>query len=474
MDHADDLDLLQYWQSLMRRRTLIVAVALAAGVLAFLVSRFWLKPTYVSGALILIREANPQAPTLPAGAGALLSTLGGQPGSGMRLQALALLKTRRLAEAAKRDLGLPKEEYHIGGERTPVTEHTAALRVDSGKEGQIGIVVTAHRADLASGIANAYVKALQEYQQTDETSSAQRHLRFVQGQLEHTRRELADAEEALKSFQERNKVVAMESSAEEVQRRLWQLETELATTRMGLGESRERLSALKARLVQRARSEGAPAIANTQEVERLRGKLADLESTLVVEQRAYRDDHPHIQELRANIAAVQAELRSYMEKAVEAAHEGVLPELIDLEVAVIAGETREAALARERDRVQRQAARLPESVLHFGRLSRIVKEKGSLYEVLTQEYHRARMAVSKESVPVVLLDAAETPRGPSGPKHKRNAILGLMLGFMGGVALALILEWVTAVRAAGARPSGRERDRASDAAGRDLEPANRR
>src|SRR5690606_34914617 len=134
-----------------------------------------------------------------------------------------------------------------------------------------------------------YVKALEEYQETDEISSARSHLRFVEGQLERTKRELAEAEEALKSFQERQKVVAMDATAEEAQRRLWELDSELATTRVALGESRRRLSALRSRLVRRAQSEGAPAIANAQEVERLRGKLADLESTLVVEQRAYRD-----------------------------------------------------------------------------------------------------------------------------------------------------------------------------------------
>jgi len=472
--HADDLDLLQYWQALMRRRALIAGITLAAGLLAFLVSRFWLQPTYVSTAVILIRETNSQMSILPAGAGALLSTLGGQPTSGTRVQAMALLKARRLAEMVKRDLGLPEEEFAIGDERMPVTERSARLRVDSGREGQIEITVTAHKASLAAEIANAYVKALQEYQETDEISSARSHLRFVEGQLERTRRELAEAEEALKSFQERQKVVAMDATADQAQRRLWELDSELATTRVALGESRRRLSALRSRLVRRAQSEGAPAIANAQEVERLRGKLADLESTLVVEQRAYRDDHPRIQELKASSEAVRLELRKYMEQAVEAAYEGVLPELIDLEVAVIAGETREAALTRERARIQSQVDQLPASVLRFARLSREVKEKSALYEMLSQECHRARIAASKSSVPVVLLDAAETPKAPSSPKHKRNTLLGLILGLMAGVSLAVILDWMQAIRDATRRLPGHERDRVADTEPSDLEPARRR
>ena len=94
--------------------------------------------------------------------------------------------------------------------------------------------------------------------------------------------------------------------------------------------------------------------------------------------------------------------------------------------------------------------------------------------MLSQECHRARIAASKSSVPVVLLDAAETPNAPSGPRHKRNTLLGLILGFMAGVSLALILDWMQVIRAATRPLSGHERDRVADAEPSDLEPTRRR
>ena len=461
MDHADDLDLLYYWRVLLRARVMIALVAFVAAAATLLYTRFAMQPVYKTSAVILLRESSPAVLTIPSVAAQLVPGLAARSvgTSGQHLMALAILKSRRLATTVKQELKLP-ETFRIEGEGGAISESSATVKAESAKEGQIVITVAAHTGSLCADIANAYVKALEEYQQSDEASSSQRHMHYIETQLHRTQGEMDKAEDALKRFQERHEVVAMEADTAALQERLWKVDAEAATARIALDEARQRLSALRPRLVRRAESEGAPALANAAEVERLRGKLADAESALLVEKRAYTDEHPRIRELTATAESIRGALRAYMARSVEAAYEGTVPELIDLEVEVVAGATRETALRTERDRLQQQLRRLPETALQYARLTRDAKVKGSVFEMLSQEYYRAKMAVAQASYPVVALDSALAPKAPSSPKLKRNTLLGGLLGLLLGVMMALVLDWMRAAREPNRSLPGRERDRA--------------
>jgi len=464
LDHSDDLDLLYYWRVLMRARAAILVVGVTSGLIAWLYTHCTMKPFYRATAVILLRESSPPVLTIPSVAAALVPGLSRSPGaSGPQLMALALLKSRRLANVVKRDLKLPKS-FSIVGERGKVGPSSAMLKVDVGKEGQILITASTQKPSFCADLANAYVEALDEYQRSDEASSAQHHLHFVETQLYQTKGELETAEDALAQFQRRNQVIQMDASTSQVQDHLWKLDAEIASTRISLDESRKRLAALRPRLVKRAQSEGAPALANTTEIERLRGKLRDVESQLQVERRGYTDEHPRIRELKATADSLRGELRDYTAKSVAAAYEGAMPDLIDLEVAVIAGETKESALQAQRAALQRKASKLPATAVEFARLTREVKVKGSLYEMLAQEYSRAKMAVAQQSFPVVALDNAEGPGAPMRPRVKRNTAVGAFLGFFVAMMVALILDWMRTARNPNPPLSGRERDRAGDEA----------
>ncbi|NLC59321.1 MAG: hypothetical protein GX774_20980 [Armatimonadetes bacterium] len=474
MNHPDELALQRNLQTLWGARRVILLAALLVGAAAFVFSRFVMDPVYEADSVLLVRSANASPlSSLANSMGMLLPGKLTDSISNPRDEVLAILKSRRIARAVVRQLGL-QEAYKADSEAEAVTLLQEALRVQTGKENQIIIRAPGKSPRLAADIVNAFIRHLEEYQQTEESWSARRHLRFVEGRLLRAREDLRRAENALRAFQEGSGIVAADLSTAEVVKRTAEVETELANARVALGETKKRLEALRPRLVRRAGSAGAPPLANAGEVERLRGKLADLESELVVATGAYTEAHPQVRELRARIDEVKGQLREHQASAMKAAYEGIVPELIDLEVAAIAGQTRVEALGAELDRLRAFSGTLPRATLEYARLKREVEVQDQLYRTLSQRYHEARIAVEQSLLPVTVLDPAEPPERQSSPRVALITLLGLFFGLVGGALGVLLADWIRAVGSGGtpAERSGRMRDRVAEPE-RTLEPTAR-
>jgi len=65
----------------------------------------------------------------------------------------------------------------------------------------------------------------------------------------------------------------------------------------------------------------------------------------------------------------------------------------------------------------------------------------SIYTMLKKERENAKLESSKEIPPFSLVDPAEKPLSPSGPKVKLNVEIGLVLGLFTGVFLAFFQEY---------------------------------
>ena len=149
----------------------------------------------------------------------------------------------------------------------------------------------------------------------------------------------------------------------------------------------------------------------------------------------------------------------------KAAYEGIVPELIDLEVAAIAGQTRVEALARD---APSPHALPPGDARLMGRGFR------TSFTELLQRYHEARIAVEQSLLPVTVLDPAEPPERQSSPRVALITLLGLFFGLVGGALGVLLADWIRAVGSGGtpAERSGRMRDRVAEPE-RTLEPTAR-
>jgi len=212
----DEVNLLDYWRVIWKRRWMIGGFCTAAVLTAMVISLMMPK-IYESTATLL-----PQLNSMDGGGlGALLGATGvggGAQSLGISLPGFpatptdifaAMLRSRIMADDIIKQFNLM--EYYKGKLMQDTRKALGgATRVKVTKEKVIKITVEDKNPQMAADIANFYVLNLDQLNQTLSVSKAGQNRRFIEQRLEETQATLAKAEEVLKEFQILNKTVAVE------------------------------------------------------------------------------------------------------------------------------------------------------------------------------------------------------------------------------------------------------------------------
>jgi tyrosine-protein kinase Etk/Wzc len=215
-------DIVQYWRMIRHRKKFIAKVTVGAMVLAGSLSFFLLPKIYESTASLA-----PQLETEKGlGLSSLLAAAGGVDMAAQNLgislpgapatptdMFLAILKSRVMADSLIGKFNL-KEVYD-----QPIMDKTrkalaGSTSISLTKEKVIKVVVEDEDPQRAADMANFYVSELDRLNQTVNVSKAAHSRKFLQNQLQETKKKLTQAEEALKEFQTANKAIAMQAQSQ--------------------------------------------------------------------------------------------------------------------------------------------------------------------------------------------------------------------------------------------------------------------
>jgi uncharacterized protein involved in exopolysaccharide biosynthesis len=215
----DEVNLLDYWRVIWKRRRLIGGLFGAVVVTALVVSLL-LPKIYESTATLLPSLESKESGGLGAllaatAAGGAAQSLGislpGAPATPTDIF-VAMLKSRIMADEVIKRFNL-KDLY----EKKTMQDTRKALEGDTkitvAKEKVIKITVEAKTPQLAADIANFYVSNLDRLNRTLNVSKASQNRAFIERRLTETQVNLVKAEETLKDFQTRNKTVAVEAQS---------------------------------------------------------------------------------------------------------------------------------------------------------------------------------------------------------------------------------------------------------------------
>lgn len=196
--YQDEIDLLDLWKAVRRRKGLVLVMTLVPGLLALAIAVFQPK-VYVAEATIMpIRYQSDAAEVLAAGvaaqAGAMEALLGGF-SSTKAPDLVGVLNSRALIErvVTAHQLGQSyKRVFAKGDVLDQVDEMVTVSPTNHSKT--VTIRVEAPDPQLAAVIANAYVSELQGVLGEFASERAQKSRRVIEAQLLKTKQELANAE----------------------------------------------------------------------------------------------------------------------------------------------------------------------------------------------------------------------------------------------------------------------------------------
>ncbi|MEI6825237.1 MAG: polysaccharide biosynthesis tyrosine autokinase [Desulfuromonadales bacterium] len=338
-----------------------------------------------------------------------------------------LLKTPKMSLLLSELKGKPGDRFRLqlrNFNKTVVDLRRAIKASEVGKKTNI-IKVSYSNTDalLSRDVVNTLVQAYLDQTLSFKTEEASRTVTFVEDQLKGTRDELDVSEKNLQTFKSGNGLVKLDTEAEELIKKMSEIEKDRAAVFLQRKQVEFALSAL-----QEARRKGqiyTPAVLlNDTLIGTMATRLTDLE----IQKRALvsenTESHPQVKAVQAQIDQLQKKLQSTYETA-------------KLNLG-----KQETSIQQQLQQYETKMRTLPAAERDLARLMRLSKVNADIYMFLLQKHEEARIAKASTISNIKIVDPAITPDLPVKPQKKKNLLLGLLVGLMFGVGAAFFMDYL--------------------------------
>ena len=277
-------------------------------------------------------------------------------------------------------------------------------------------------AKMADSIAETFVNWT-----LDRKLEATRNAReFLQRQLAEVKGDLEKSEEALHKFSVDNNIVSLDASQNLIYHQLEKLNDSLAQT---AAERTAKESLYKS--VESGNPNEILEVINDPIIQNLKSQYNNLLVDYSNLSASFKPEYPPLKQLQAKIDEVRARLNEETKKRVEAIK-------ADYEIAA----QKEEGLKKRAQEQEKLAMSLNEKTIQYKALEREVQSNKSIYESLLQRFKETDIAGGIRAGNIQVVDHAAIPTSPFIPNIPRNLLLAILVGLVGGVGIAFVLEYL--------------------------------
>ncbi len=446
----DELDLRAYWRVIVRRRWLIASI-FAAAVLATLLVTLRQTKIYAATTTLIIDLSAPRVlskedvqEVVESGSGSFWYS------KEYYETQYKVITSRAVAQRVVEKLQLARDARFLGldGEKDAAKVEAALARADAALALQdrvkvlpvkdsrvVRIQVEDRDPTWAATIANAVAEAYITENLSVRSSTTQNASEWLELQLADLERKLDESGKALFDFKKANDIVATswEDRQSMVSQRLTATNDALTKARVRKAELQARNEAIESlgSAVDKGgpEVESLPAVAASQPIQQLKVRYLDARAECADLRVRYLEDHPKLEACEKKLAVSRQALEQEIRTALEAARREY-QEVVKTERNLLAllNETKSDAFGlnqHERDYLE---------------LKRAYDNNQRLYELVLKRLKDTGVTSMLQASNVRILDRARPEGSPMRPSASKNLALALLLGLLGGVAVAFGLE----------------------------------
>jgi polysaccharide chain length determinant protein (PEP-CTERM system associated) len=447
------MELKQYWQILWKRRWWVVLAFLAIVVSTGVVT-FTMPPVYQSSTKLLLEQKDSALSAVGQEMAdfAQLSSLS-RTGSPLDTQSELLKSVPVVAEVIKRvDLRNP-----VTNELFSSDDFLKSAKVTNIKGTDI-IQISFQHSDpfMSTQVADTWAQAFVEQNRTANRMEASSAAKFINEQLEKTKRELSEAESALRDYKQANGAVDLSEEARASVQSLSNLEAEYRQAAAASQEAATRTQALRRQVgVTANQAMASTAISQNPTIVKLRQQLLELETNPILSNASLTPNHPEVKGIQAQIAAVRRALAQEASKVIgdqyqnnpavkdlDPVRQELTKDLVQAEINSLGYATRVDALKTLVNNFSGRLTGLPNKELQLTRLMRNASVTAELYKMLLQKQQEARISENMNLGNVRIVEEAVMPERPIKPKKLQNMLVAVVVGLMFGVGAAMFLEYL--------------------------------
>jgi len=439
-----DMELLRFYSAILRRKWLLIQAVLFFSVAAIVLTKA-MPRQYKATAKVMVSTSDASMSVLSdMGLQELVSGMSNE--SDEIQNHIAMLTTRPVLEEVVWRLQLrtsggrllPSDKLLIPGLFSSF-EAPPAVSVKQHQSTDI-ILIEAKSDDpelssmLANTLAKVYISDTQNRarRETREARSfVESRLGVVEGEFEQALTQIADA-------QEREQVVDLEAEVKSAV-------TRLSDLMMAGEENTARIQEIQAQIgeiknlqgLERVDFVGPSTVAENLDIRDYRESISQLKHQRQVLLKDKTERHPDVQAIATQIRALEVEL----EKALAEQH-GLDPTLLKLQTELAGLIRKGAEINAAIDRTTDRFATYPEKMQTLTQLELAATAAEEVYKSLQDQSYQIAIAEAMTVSPLQMLEPAQRPERHVSPRMVSNLVVGLFLGFLAGMALVVLFEYV--------------------------------
>ncbi|HTZ72597.1 MAG TPA: polysaccharide biosynthesis tyrosine autokinase [Candidatus Aquilonibacter sp.] len=292
----------------------------------------------------------------------------------------------------------------------------------------IEVSFSAQDPQLAAKVVNAHLLNYKEADFRSSQMAIQDASDWLSQELEDLRVKMQNAEDARVAYERQNQIWELGDNQGQ------NITTEkLADLSKTVTEAQTDLAQRQA-LYQMAISgdvDAMPAAISNPVIQGLLKEKSDLEAQHAAALAQFGPNWPKVQQIADQQAEVDKQLADAHKVIADTAQE-------DYQTA----QNRLAILQANLDQQKAQANEESEKLVEYGILQNDANATKQLYDGLNEKLKEAQIEAGLKSSNIRIVDQALVPTSPSGPARTRNILLGLLVGIVGGIGLAVFREYL--------------------------------
>jgi len=464
-DEGTKIDLWVYWR-LVRKHLRLIAAVVAGAVFVTLLHLLMTTPIYTAQTTMMIL---PKAPTGIDPAEALLEIEASYDGSDYFKTQGEILKSRTLAASVVRNLGLnhnpaftgsgrpglfgavvsgmrqrlhdlvsppppgsnaPRSgllgisadeiDAYLGGLNIRTIPNTSLVEIDYSSSDPM----------LAARVANAHAEAYIERGVEMHSQASRDAEKFLRQKLIELKDQLEKSEVALNDYRRKKGIIpglmSLDGKDAVVIDRLTDLSKDLTKAqveRIGLESQVE--------LIHKHMYDSLPVVMDDKLVETMQGELNQLAAQDASLSSQFTAEYPPLAQLRAKESELKARLNQEIQNSVKGVESSYQQSL-----------EKEKELQAEMDRQRTVTMSLNDAAVQYAILQRDVDTYRQLYNAVLKRMKDVGVEAQAQTSNVSIVDQATAPRIASYPKKMRDLMVSGVLGLLGALGLAFLLDYL--------------------------------
>jgi capsular exopolysaccharide synthesis family protein len=271
--------------------------------------------------------------------------------------------------------------------------------------------------------AQAYIRqGVERRNQTDEEARA-----VLEEKLVELRERLEESEEALNNYRREQNIISFDDSKENTaSERLAELNRALTAAEAQRIDLEAKIAPL------RQKKYGAmPEIAANAFVQSLKQQRAQLEVQWTQLLSQFRPGYPQLVEIEEQIEKINERIQQEMRQVAET-----------LETSYGAAVAKEHELRGKMEEQKRELLRVKDATVKYAILAREIETNRQLYDSVLQRMKEVGVSAELRESNISVIDEAKPPLAPSKPHKTLSLLLSVIVGLMGGVGAAFVLEYL--------------------------------